>query len=75
MKKIIEEMLRHKFIILIISVLLIVSGIYSYINIPKEEMPEIETLYGYVQIIAPGLNNQEIANKISSPIKEFRCLD
>ncbi|MCK5130281.1 MAG: efflux RND transporter permease subunit, partial [Clostridiales bacterium] len=71
MKKIIEEMLRHRIIILIISVLLIVSGIYSYINIPKEEMPKIETIYGYVQIVAPGLNNQEIADKISSPIEDI----
>ena len=71
MKKIIAGILGHNVIILFISLLLIAGGIYSYINIPKEEIPNIETLYGYVQITAPGLNNQEIAENIADPIEDI----
>ncbi len=71
MKKIIEGILRHNVIILFISLLLIAGGIYSYTNIPKEEIPNIETIYGYVQITAPGLNNQEIAENIADPIEDI----
>ena len=46
-------------------------GIYSYINIPKEEMPEIKQVYGYVQAIAPGLNSIEIEEKVTSPIENI----
>ena len=71
MKKIIAGILHHKLIILFISLLLIAGGIYSYINIPKEEMPKIETLYGYVQITAPGLNSTEVTENIADPMEDI----
>ncbi len=71
MKKLIAGILRHNIIILFISLLLIGGGVYSYINIPKEEMPKIETLYGYVQVTAPGLNSQEVTENIANPIEDI----
>ena len=71
MKKVIAGILRHNIIILFISLLLIAGGVYSYINIPKEEMPKIEAIYGYVQITAPGLNSQEIKADIADPIEDI----
>jgi len=71
MKKVISGILRHNIIILFIALLLIAGGVFSYINIPKEEMPKIETIYGYVQVTAPGLNSQEITTNIADPIEDI----
>jgi len=71
MGKIIESILRHNIVILIVSALFILFGIYSYINIPKQEMPEIEAEFGVVQIIAPGLNSEEVSEKILEPLEEI----
>ncbi|MCK5759220.1 MAG: efflux RND transporter permease subunit [Clostridiales bacterium] len=71
MKKVIKSLLSHKIIILIISLLLILLGIYSYINIPKQEMPEIKLVYGYIQATAPGLNSIEIEEKVTSHIENI----
>ncbi len=71
MGKIMEGILKHSVVILIISALLILFGIYSYINIPKQEMPEIEAEFGVIQIVAPGLNSEEISEKILEPIEEI----
>lgn len=71
MKKIIESILKHNVIILIISFLIVVLGVYSYIEIPKQEMPEIEAEVGIVQIIAPGLNSEEISERIVEPVEDI----
>lgn len=71
MKKVIKNVLSHRIIILIISLLLIVAGTYSYINIPKEEMPKVQMFFGYVQVTAPGLNSLEIEEKVTSPIEDI----
>jgi len=70
-KKVIKNILSHNIIILIISLLLIAAGIYSYISIPKEEMPEIKLVFGYVQAMAPGLNSIEVEDKVTSPIEDI----
>ncbi len=71
MKKIISGIQSHNLIILFISLLLIAGGVFSYIYIPKEEMPNIETTFGYVQITAPGLNSKEVSENIADPIEDI----
>ncbi len=71
MKKIISGILSHNLIILFISLLLIAAGVFSYVQIPKEEMPDIGALYGYVQVTAPGLNSTEVSQNIADPIEDI----
>ncbi len=70
MDKKIKNILSHKLLILLLSVLLLAFGIYSYIKIPKQEMPDIEAQYGFVQITAPGLNPDELQTNVAKPIHE-----
>ncbi len=46
-------------------------GIFAYINIPKQEMPDIKAVYGYLQITAPGLGSSEIEERIAVPIEDI----
>lgn len=69
MKKLIKNILKHRILIIIISILLIVFGLYSYKQIPKQEMPDIEALYGYVQVVAPGLSAKEIQSQIAVKVE------
>lgn len=69
MKKYIKEILNKRVFILLISILLLIAGVYSYIQIPKQEMPDINTVYGYVQIVAPGLSAKEIQSEISNELE------
>ncbi len=69
MDKKIKNILSHKLLILLLSVLLLAFGIYSYIKIPKQEMPDIEAQYGFVQITAPGLNPDELGTNVAKPVQ------
>ncbi|MBN1622724.1 MAG: efflux RND transporter permease subunit [Clostridia bacterium] len=71
MDKFIKSVLSHRFAILLICLLLIAFGIFAYINIPKQEMPDIKAVYGYLQITAPGLGSKEIEERIAIPIEDI----
>jgi multidrug efflux pump subunit AcrB len=71
MDKKIKDILSHKLLILLLAILLLAFGMYSYIKIPKQEMPEIKALYGFVQITSPGLNPDEIEGNIAKPVHEI----
>lgn len=70
MDKRIKDILSHKLLILLLSIMLLALGIYSYVKIPKQEMPEIDALYGFVQVTAPGLNPDEIEDNVAQPIHD-----
>lgn len=71
MDRFIKSVLKHRFAILLICLLLMGFGIFAYINIPKQEMPDIKAVYGYLQITAPGLGSGEIEEKIAVPVEEI----
>ncbi|HPJ23196.1 MAG TPA: efflux RND transporter permease subunit, partial [Clostridia bacterium] len=71
MEKFIKSVLSHRFVILLICLLLMAFGVFAYINIPKQEMPDIKAVYGYLQITAPGLGSNEIEERIAVPIEDI----
>ncbi|HRX43195.1 MAG TPA: efflux RND transporter permease subunit, partial [Clostridia bacterium] len=71
MEKFIKSVLSHRFAILLICLLLMAFGVFAYINIPKQEMPDIKAVYGYLQITAPGLGSSEVEERIAVPIEEL----
>ncbi|MBN2878661.1 MAG: efflux RND transporter permease subunit [Clostridia bacterium] len=70
MDKKIKDILSHKVLILLLSVLLLAFGVYSYIQITKQEMPDIEAIYGFVQITAPGMSPEEIKTNVAEPVHD-----
>ncbi len=62
--------LKNKTTIYILTVLVILFGIYSYQRMPRELMPEIVVPYIFVQTIYPGNSPVDIENFITRPIEQ-----
>jgi len=59
----------NKLTIYFITFILIVAGIISYINTPKESFPEIVFPYYSVVSIYPGASPEDIENLVTRPIE------
>ncbi len=68
--------LRNSISVFILSALLILFGVFSYITMPKESFPEIVFPLIYVQTPYPGNTPQDIENLITRPLeKEIKSVD
>lgn len=54
MKRLLDQLFIRKKLFLMLSVFLLLWGIYSYIVIPKQDMPKIDTPYMAISVISPG---------------------
>ncbi|MFV0499041.1 MAG: efflux RND transporter permease subunit [Bacilli bacterium] len=52
----------------LITIFLISIGVYSFAKIPKQENPDLGSLYTEIKIEAPGLSSVEIDNEIITEI-------
>ncbi len=71
MKKILEIMFSRRKLVVTIFTLILAYGIYSYVAIPKQEMPEIDTPYMVLSITAPGVSATEIESNIVYDIEKM----
>jgi len=62
--------LKNSTSVFILSILIIVIGLSSYIGLPKELFPEVNIPYVMVKTIYPGNNPVDIENLISRPIEK-----
>ncbi|MGB0978103.1 MAG: efflux RND transporter permease subunit, partial [Croceimicrobium sp.] len=68
--------LKNSISVFILSALLILFGVFSYITMPKESFPEIVFPLIYVQTPYPGNTPQDIENLITRPLeKEIKSVD
>jgi multidrug efflux pump len=68
--------LRNKTSVYIIMVIIIFTGLSSYINMPKELFPEIKIPTIYVNTIYPGNSPLDIENLITRPLeKEIKSVN
>ncbi len=68
--------LNNSISVFILSALLVLFGIYSYITMPKESFPEIVFPLIYVQTPYPGNTPGDIENLITRPLeKEIKSVD
>lgn len=63
-----KKMLRLKRLFITLSLCLIVLGINSFISIPKQENPDLGSLYTQIEIKAIGMNSEEIDLEIVEEI-------
>ncbi len=62
--------LKNKTTVYILTGLLIFFGMFSYMQMPRELMPEIVVPYIFVQTIHPGNSPVDIENLITRPIEQ-----
>ncbi len=60
MKYSVNEVFKRKYLVIFLFVILLGYGIYSYIVIPKQEMPDIDTPYMTIFYTVPGVSSTEI---------------
>ncbi|MFV0424778.1 MAG: efflux RND transporter permease subunit [Bacilli bacterium] len=63
-----NKLLRLKRLFISISIGLIILGINSFINIPKQENPDLGSLYTQITIEAVGKNNEELDRDVIETI-------
>ncbi len=70
MKKLINLMFSRRNLVIMLFIIVLGYGIYSYFVIPKQEMPEIDTPYMVLSITAPGASATYIEEEIVEDIEK-----
>jgi len=71
MNFVLDQLFKRKKLIIILFTFLLGYGIYSYITIPKQDMPAINTPYMLLSIEAPSLSARDIEENAISDIEEL----
>ncbi len=68
--------LKNKTSVFILTLLLVLTGLYSYVTMPKESFPEIVIPTIYVGTSYPGNSPADMENLVTRPIeKEIQSID
>lgn len=52
------------------SVLIVVAGIMSYINLPRESAPEIKQPYVFISTVYPGVSAKDVENLVTRVLED-----
>ncbi|MDR0558553.1 MAG: efflux RND transporter permease subunit [Prevotellaceae bacterium] len=69
--KIIEWSVQNRQIILLLVSVFFVSGAYSLIKMPKQEMPHFTVRYGVVAGVFPGANSRQVEEQLTKPLERY----
>ncbi len=67
--KIIDQAIKNRTLILVVTGILIVSGLYSYITIPKESAPSIDIPLFIISTIYPGIGPADMESLVTQPLE------
>lgn len=71
-----ESVLRRPRTVLTIMVVLLISGISAYINLPKESQPNVDVPYYYVSVSMTGVSPTDAEQLLARPLEtELRDID
>ena len=70
MKKVVELIFERKKLVILLFFLVLGYGIYSYIVIPKQEMPELDTPYMVVSVTAPSIVASDMDDEVIGDIEK-----
>ncbi|MDX1286157.1 MAG: efflux RND transporter permease subunit, partial [Draconibacterium sp.] len=62
--------LKNKTTVYVFTALLVLFGLYSYNQMPREAMPEIVVPYIFIQTVYPGNSPVDIENLVTRPIEQ-----
>jgi multidrug efflux pump len=76
MNSLISGALNHSRTVLMVFVLLLISGVVTYSNIPKEANPDVPIPVIYVSIIHDGISPEDAERMLVKPMeRELRSID
>lgn len=67
----VEGVMRNKSIMLLILSAMIVFGIYSLVNMPKNEFPTFTVRQGVVVGVYPGATSEQVEEQLAKPLERF----
>ena len=68
--------IRNKITVYVLTLLITVAGIYSYITLPKENFPEVEQPTVYVSTVHPGNSAEDMESLITRELeKEINTIE
>lgn len=67
----IETAMHYRQLILLVSALLIVFGLWALENIPKNEFPSFTIRQGVVVVAYPGVNATDMEAQVTKPVERF----
>ena len=70
MKKIINFSLNNKFAIWILTIMVVIAGLYSGLNMKQETVPDITLPNVSVMTVYPGASPDEIVEDVTEPIEQ-----
>lgn len=68
---IIESAMQHRQIVFLITALLVLFGIYSLVNMPKQEFPSFTIRQGLVVGVYPGATSAEVEEQLATPVERY----
>ncbi|MDR0620247.1 MAG: efflux RND transporter permease subunit [Bacteroidales bacterium] len=63
--------MKNRQVTLLFVAVLFVSGVYSLINMPKQEMPEYTVRKGLVVGVYPGANSAQVEEQLTKPLERY----
>jgi hydrophobic/amphiphilic exporter-1 (mainly G- bacteria), HAE1 family len=67
---IINFVLKNKFAVWLMTIIIIVAGLYSGFNMKLETLPNINTPVVTITTVYPGATPEDVADKVSEPIEQ-----
>src|SRR5574344_2024735 len=67
----VEAVMRYRSIMLLILAVCIVFGVYSLINMPKNEFPTFTIRQGVVVGVYPGATSADVESQLTKPLEKF----
>ncbi len=71
MKKLIPVVLRNRLSVLILCIIIVIMGLYSYFFIPKQENPNTTVAVATVTTVYPGASAQEVEEQVTNVMEEY----
>ncbi|KKI89189.1 Swarming motility protein SwrC [Bacillus sp. SA1-12] len=71
MNSIINFVLRNKFAVWLLTIIITAAGLYSGLNMKLETIPNINTPIITVTTVYPGATPQEVADSVTEPIEQI----
>ncbi len=76
MQQILASILSRTRTVMLVFILLLIAGTYTYINIPKESNPDIPIPNIYISIVHDGISPEDGSRMIVRPMeRELRAID
>lgn len=70
MKSIINFSLNNKFAVWLLTIMVVIAGLFAGLSMKQETIPDIEIPMLFVTTVYPGATSEEIAEEVSTPIEQ-----